>query len=178
MRLRLALALLTAMTTSALTNSALTNSALAEGFEIVVPGRPGVPIIVNGVDVSYAVLEGNYGLGKGVNNQPTIYGGRLVPPEPNVGHYYPSLGLKPAYGRLEIEPPANRRLPQPAESYHDSWSAQSAPNPPNLQPPLPEVPFYPPPVIMAPPGGGDDHMRHDFSGPPQDFRRKPQRLPN
>lgn len=119
MRLGLALAIFLGMT----------SAAFAEGFEIVVPNRPGVPIVVNGVEVNYSVLEGNFGLGKGVNNQPTIYGGRPVPPEPEVGHYYPTLGLKPAYGRLEIEPPANRKLPQPAESYHQSWGAQSAPNP-------------------------------------------------
>ena len=35
-----------------------------EGFDIVIPGRPGVPIIINGVDVSYAVVEGDFGLGK------------------------------------------------------------------------------------------------------------------
>jgi hypothetical protein len=166
MRLRLAFAILLGMS----------SAALAQGFEIVIPGRPGVPIIINGIDASYAVLEGDYGLGKGVNNQPTIYGGRLVPPEPEVGHYYPSLGLKPAYGRLEIEPPANR-LPQPAESYHQSWGAMSAPNPPTQPNAQPEVPFYPPPVIMAPPQG-DDHRRHDFSGPPQDTRRRPEKLPN
>ena len=71
-----------------------------EGFDLVVPGRPGVPIIVNGIDVSYAVLEGDFGLGKGVNNQPTVFGGRYVGwDQPNVGHYYPSLGLRPGYGR-------------------------------------------------------------------------------
>src|SRR5215467_14944740 len=129
MRLRLAFALLLGMS----------SAALAQGFEIVIPGRPGVPIIINGIDASYAVLEGDYGLGKGVNNQPTIYGGRLVPPEPEVGHYYPSLGLKPAYGRLEIEPPANRKLPKPAESYHQSWSSQSAPTPATSPAPPVEV---------------------------------------
>jgi hypothetical protein len=164
MRLPLALALLTG----------LSASAFAEGFEIVVPGRPGVPIVVNGIDVSYAVLEGDFGLGKGVHNQPTIYGGRLLPPEPPVGHYYPTLGLKPAYGRLEIEPPAHRKLPQPAESYHQSWSAQSAPTPATSPTTQPDIPLYPPPVIMAP--NGDD-PRHDFSGPPQDFRRQPERMP-
>jgi hypothetical protein len=148
--------------------TALSATAFAQGFEIVVPGRPGVPIVVNGIDVSYAVLEGSFGLGRGYNNQPTIYGGRLLEPEPPVGHYYPSLGLKPAYGRLEIEPPANRKLPQPAASYHESWSAQSAPNPATLPAPPVDVPLYPPPVILAPRG---DDPRHDFSGPPRDFRR-------
>jgi hypothetical protein len=142
-----------------------------EGFDLVIPGRPGVPIIINGIDVSYAVLEGDFGLGKGVNNQPTVFGGRYVGWDPpNVGHYYPSLGLRPGYGRLEIEPPANRRLPQPAESYHQSWSAESAPQPAQQQP---EIPFYPPPVIMAPHSDDDrDHKRRDFPRQPQDFRKQ------
>ena len=104
--------------------------------------RPGVPIIINGVDASYAVVEGEWGLGKGEQVQPTVYGGRYVDPVPNVGHYYPSAGQTPGYGRLEIEPPANRRLPQPAEGYHQSWSAQSTPQL--------EMPANPPPVIVAP----------------------------
>ena len=146
----------------------LSPSALAsEGVDLVIPGRPGVPIIVNGLDVSYAVIEGDFGLGKGVHNQPTVFGGRLVDPDPNVGHYFPSLGLRPGYGRLEIEPPANRKLPRPAESFHQSWSAQSAPHPPAV---APEVPLYPPPVILAP---GDDWRRNNFSAPPPDFRRGP-----
>ncbi len=95
-----------------------TSVALADGFDLVIPMRPGVPIIVNGIDVSYAVVEGDFGLGKGVHRQPTIYGGRYVDSEPNVGHYYPSLGHQPGYGRMEIEPPASRKLPKPAESYH------------------------------------------------------------
>jgi hypothetical protein len=141
MRLRLALGLMVAMVQAALAS---------EGFDLVIPGRPGVPILLYGVDISYAVVEGSFGLGKGVQNQPTVFGGRYVDPEPNVGHYYPSMGLRPGYGRLEIEPPANRKLPRPAASYHQSWSAQSAPQP--AQSAQPEVPLYPPPVIVAPRG--------------------------
>ena len=120
-------------------------AALAEGFERVIPGRPGVPIIINGVDASYAVVEGEWGLGKNNQVQPTIYGGRYIDPVPQVGHYYPSAGRTPGYGRLEIEPSPNRRLPQPAESYHQSWGAQSAPLPAQMDPPV-----DPPPVIYAP----------------------------
>jgi len=167
MRLPAALAILIGMTPAAFAS---------EGFDIVIPGRPGVPIIINGIDVSYAVIEGDFGLGKGVHMQPTIFGGRLVDPTPNVGHYYPTLGQKPASGRLEIEPPANRRLPQPAESYHQSWSAQSTPQP--AQPAQPEVPFFPPPVIVAP-RGGDPRMPQDFSNPPPNFQNgKNKNLPN
>src|ERR1700740_3430413 len=50
----------------------MSSAALAQGFEIVIPGRAGVPIIINGIDASYAVLEGDFGLGKGVNNQPAL----------------------------------------------------------------------------------------------------------
>jgi hypothetical protein len=160
MRARLALAILIATAPTALAS---------EGFDIVIPGRRGVPIIINGVDASWTVVEGEWGLGKNIHVQPTVYGGRYFDPEPYVGHYYPSLGHRPGYGRLEIEPPANRILPKPAESYHESWSAQSAP--PAPQPPQQEVPFYPPPVIVAPNGNGG------FQGPPgrpQDPRWDPR----
>ena len=117
------------------------------GFDIVVPGRPGVPIIINNIDASYSVVEGVWGLGKNLQVQPTIYGGRYVAERQptDVGHYYPSMGLQPGYGRLEVEPPANRKLPQPPESYHQSWGASSAPLPPQM-----DVPVNPPPVILAP----------------------------
>jgi hypothetical protein len=135
MRAGVVLAVLIATTSTALAGG-------AGGFDIVIPGRPGVPIIINGVDASYAVVEGEWGLGKGEQVQPTVYGGRYVDPVPNVGRYYPSLGHAPGYGRLEIQPPANRRLPQPAESYQQSWSAQS-----QMQF---DIPANPPPVIVAP----------------------------
>ena len=157
MRAGLALAILIGTTAAALADS---------GPVIVIPGRAGVPIIINGVDASYAVVEGDWGLGKGVHVQPTVYGGRYVDPAPNVAHYYPSAGHMPGYGRLEIEPPANRKLPQPAESYYRSWSAQSTP-----QPVQPAVPFYPPPVIVAPQNGD--------AGMPQDFEHhKKQKFPH
>ena len=119
----------------------------ADGFDIVIPGRPGVPIIINGIDVSYAVVEGQWGLAKNVQVQPTIYGGRYIGERQpgDVGHYYPSLGLRPGYGRLEVEPAPGRKLPQPAESYYRNWSSQSAPLLPQA-----DVPADPPPVIVAP----------------------------
>src|SRR6266487_1806481 len=107
MRAGVALAVLMAATSTAFAGG-------AGGFDIVIPGRPGVPIIINGVDASYAVVEGEWGLGKGNKVQPTIYGGSYIDQDPNDGHYYPSAGRMPGYGRLEIEPAANRRLPQPA----------------------------------------------------------------
>src|SRR6266705_671770 len=105
------------------------------GFDIVIPGRPSVPIIINGIDASYALGEGEWGIGRGEQVQPTIYGGRYVDFVSNVGHYYPSAGHVPGYGRLEIEPPANRRLPPRAARFHHSWSAESAPLPAQIDPP-------------------------------------------
>src|ERR1700691_4485770 len=88
MRAGLALALLIGTTLPTLAG---------EGFDIVIPGRPGVPVIINGVDASYAVVEGDFGLGKGAHMQPTVYGGRYVDVdvEPSVGHYYPKAGHNP-----------------------------------------------------------------------------------
>jgi hypothetical protein len=142
------------------------------GFDIVIPGRPGVPIIINGIDASYAVVEGEWGLGRGEQVQPTIYGGRYVDPGPRVGQYYPSAGRVPGYGRLEIEPPANRKLPPRAAHFHHSWSAESAPLPAQIEPP-----YYPPPVIYAP-QGGDFGMPDDF-GPQHDRHdRRPRKHPH
>jgi hypothetical protein len=127
-----------------------------EGFDIAIPPRHGVPVIINRIDASYTVVEGTFGLGKGNYLPPTIYGGRPLAPVPRVGHFYPSLGSKPGYGRMEIEPPADRKLPKPAESYSRSWGSQST-----MQPAEPEVPMDPPAVILAPrdgrsPRGYDD----------------------
>ena len=142
------------------------------GFDIVIPGRPGVPIIINGIDASYAVVEGEWGLGRGEQVQPTIYGGRYVDLGPKVGHYYPSAGRVPGYGRLEIEPPANRKLPPRAQHFHQSWSAQSAPLPPQL-----DVPYDPPAIIFAP-QGGDFRKPHDWSAPsPEHHDRTPRKRP-
>ncbi len=127
------------------------------GTAIVIPGRPGVPIIINGLDASYAVVEGDWGLARGVHVQPTIYGGRYVDPDPRVGRYFPSSGSLPGYGRLEVEPPANRKTPQPAESFVRNYSAQSTPPEPQL-----DVPFDPPPVIVAPQGALPNALSPNF----------------
>jgi hypothetical protein len=139
-------------------------SALAadSGPVIVLPGRHGLPVIINGVDVTGAVLEGDWGLYSPQMVGPTIislpawipgrtypgiyYRGRYVQ-----GSYYPAFGHEPGYGRHEIEPPADRSLPPPAQSFHRSWSSQSAPLPASLDPPV-----VSPPLIVSPqifPGG-------------------------
>jgi hypothetical protein len=163
MRVRVTLAILMAMTSTAFAGG---------GFDIVIPGRPGVPIIINGVDASYAAVEGEWGLGRNWQVQPTIYGGRYIDPVPQVGHYYPSAGHMPGYGRLEIEPPPNRKLPPPAEIYYRSWSSQSAPLPAQSN-----VPVYPPAVIYAPQDGSEGLLQDHSSSQP--FRQRgPRNVPH
>ena len=145
----------------------------SNGPVIAVPGRPGVPVIINGVDASYAVVEGDWGLDKGMHVQPTVYGGHPVEPAPPVGHYYPSSGHLPGIGRLEVE---SADKPRPAESFHQSWSAES-----KQQPAEPAVPLYPPPVIAAPPYPKNS-IQENFAnpmGPSPEIRdpRNPPRHP-
>ena len=86
--------------------------ALAQrGPVIVIPGRPDVPILENGVDISWSVVEGEFGLDRPGQVTPTVIY-RLPPPviptyagaaatEPG---YFPQDGRTPGYGRLEIVP--------------------------------------------------------------------------
>src|SRR5262245_27719965 len=111
---------------------------------IVVPGRPGAPIMMNGSDVSWAVIEGDWGLARPGQVAPTII--YRVGPEallgPAAGPYYPSTGQPPRYGRLEIVPPANRPLPRPAESYYRDWGTQS-----DMSSPVTTYPPFNPPEV-------------------------------
>ena len=135
MRVAVAFALLIATGAAAFADS---------GPVIVIPSRPGVPIIINGQDVSYAVLEGDWGLASRIHVQPTVYGGYWQGVyKPPAGHYYPHSGRIPGVGRVEIDRPP-RHLPQ-AESYHQSWGIESQPTPPQMN-----VPQDPPAVIVAP----------------------------
>lgn len=143
-----------AITLAVLIGTAGAACAESNGPVIAIPGRPGVPVIINGVDASYAVVEGDWGLDKGVHIPITVYGGHPIDPGPPVGHYYPSAGHLPGYGRLEIE---NADKPKPAQSFHQSWSAGSRQADPPV--PLNQVPQYPPPVITAPQFNERDHER-------------------
>jgi hypothetical protein len=107
----------------------------------VIPGKRGVPVIINGVDASYCLIESDWGLARPGHMTPTIID---CPPVVRGGvrgsRYYPEAGRRPGYGRHEIEPPADRRLPPPAPSFHREWSTQSDPLPASLDPPA-LVPF-------------------------------------
>jgi hypothetical protein len=115
---------------------------------IVVPSRPGIPVMINGRDASWCVVEGDWGLYR-PGSYPTVicpapwvkyYANlprRIVSKDPwsKSGYssapayggrgYYPAYGSRPERGRLEVEPPPDRALPEPAESYSRSWSSDS-----------------------------------------------------
>ena len=100
------------------------------GPVFVVPSRPGIPIPINGRDASFSVVEGDIGLARPGHLTPVIIGGgRPLPPRWSYHGvpYYPRFGVPPARGRYEIDPGPDRPLPEPAESYHRSWSTSSDP---------------------------------------------------
>src|SRR4051812_7131293 len=71
---------------------------------IVVPGRPDVPVIIDGIDARGAVVFGDWGLYRPgfapmVEPRPLLFS---IPPPGRA--YYPATGRPPRYGRLEIEP--------------------------------------------------------------------------
>ena len=39
---------------------------------IVIPGKPGVPVVINGYDASYCIVEGDWGLARPGHVTPTI----------------------------------------------------------------------------------------------------------
>jgi hypothetical protein len=92
---------------------------------------------------------------------------------PPVGHYFPSSGHLPGYGRLEIE---SADKPKPAESFHQSWGANSKQADPPA--PLNQVPPYPPPVIVAPPYN-QNSIQQNFGNPRPEPRdpRAPEHRP-
>jgi len=102
----------------------------ADAPAIVIPGRAGVPVIINGGDASYCVVEGDWGLARPGHVPVTVVACPNYRPTPGYeSSYFPAFGRRPGYGRLEIEPPPDRELPKPAESYYRQWDSQSAPVP-------------------------------------------------
>jgi hypothetical protein len=100
------------------------------GPVIVIPGKPGVPVYINGIDASWGVVEGELGLARPGVVTPTVTYRPVVASYPvDAQGYFPSTGKRPGYGRLEVEPPPNRPLPPEAPTYFRSWSSQSAPGP-------------------------------------------------
>jgi hypothetical protein len=129
---------------AALLSAVTASAALAQRApEIVIPGRPGVPVYINGIDASWGIVEGEFGLDRpGMVTPTVIYRPYLSFAPDLLPGYYPADGRRPRYGRLEIVPPPNRRLPPPAPPYYRYWSSESEGGP---------VTDYPPyPVVVAP----------------------------
>lgn len=121
---------------------------------IVVPGRPGVPVLFWGTDVSGAVIEGDFGLDRPGHVAPTVimpYWGPVDAPnassvyDPTPNGYFPKTGHKPRIGRLEVLPPPGQRKPSVAKPFYRQWGVESEPLPATVP-----VPFEPPPVVVAP----------------------------
>ncbi|HXW25462.1 MAG TPA: hypothetical protein VEK73_12020 [Xanthobacteraceae bacterium] len=110
---------------------------------IAVPGKPGVPVVINGVEATGAVVYGDWGLFR-PGGAVVIDGGRVLLPPDWSPHYFPATGRMPAYGRKEIDPHSPR--PTVAQPYHKSWSIESQPGPATEY-----APFAAPPVIVVPP---------------------------
>ena len=93
--------------------------------QIIVPGKPGVPVYINGIESSWGIVEGEFGLDRPNQVAPTVIWRPYLNPVPyGVPGYYPADGRRPGYGRLEITPPANRRLPPPAPTFYRYWSSE------------------------------------------------------
>jgi hypothetical protein len=113
---------------------------------IVVPGRAGVPVMMYGVDVSGAVIEGEWGLNRPGVVAPTVimryWGHDIYGPS---SAYFPTTGQRPRVGRVEVIPPADRRQPKPAEPYFRAWESHSDPAPATIP-----APYDLPPMVIAP----------------------------
>ena len=114
------------------------------GPVIVIPGKPGVPVTINGVIVDGAVVYSDWGLARPGHGELVIEGPLAFAAPWDERGYYPATGRMPRLGRREIEPSRSLR-PRPT-SFRRNWSIGSEFRVPVTEHP----PFDPPPVIMAP----------------------------
>jgi hypothetical protein len=129
--------------------------------EIVIPGKPGVPVMINGIDASWGVVEGEFGLDRpGVVAPTVIYRPLQVSVPYSEPGYFPRSDRKPGYGRLEIVPPPDAPKPPPAPSYFRSWSSQSQPGPVTDYAPYPAPPIVYAPTIEGNHGQKGHHHHH------------------
>ena len=67
----------------------------AEPPAFVVPGKPGVPVMINGYDASHTIVEGDWGLDRPGAMTPTIvYGPRIGARPLYYGPYFPTVGTQ------------------------------------------------------------------------------------
>jgi hypothetical protein len=132
----------TAFALAALAQSGFADHAPA----YVIPGRPDVPVMINGYDAAWGVVEGDWGLYRPgaiapvvIPSGPTIY-------PPRARSYFPSLGRQPLLGRREIDTPPRRLAPAP--SFRRSWGAASDPGPATDY--APSLPIIVAPTVRPP----------------------------
>lgn len=112
---------------------------------IALPGNRQVPVVINGIDATGAVVVSDWGLYAPGRRVPEVIGGRPAPWWSPSGGYFPGTGRRPRSGRREVEPRSRASHPQPAVPFYRSWSTESGPAP------VTEYPLFdPPPVILAP----------------------------
>jgi hypothetical protein len=130
---------------AALCAAALAAPARAQtGPVIAIPGKIGVPVVMNGVIVDGAVIWGDWGLARPTHGVVVDGVVAFAAPPQDSRDYYPKTGHKPRVGRHEIE---SKRHPHPRPtSFRRDWSAESSVNAPVTEYP----PFDAPPVILAP----------------------------
>ena len=115
------------------------------GPVIAIPGKVGVPVIMNGVIVDGAVIWGDWGLARPTHGVVVDGLVEFAPPPHDARAYFPQTGRKPRVGRQEVQPTSHSPT---NTNFHRDWSAGS-----NFKAPVTEYPPYdPPPVILAPRG--------------------------
>jgi hypothetical protein len=145
------------------------------GPVIAIPTRPGIPIVINGWDASYAIVEGDWGLARPSIGIAVIGGGPVLPNpvyEPR-RHYHPRYGRPPARGRFEVEPAFDQPLPEPAAPFRRSWSTSSQPQPVYGEP-APRMRYNPadvPATIIDPQTFPPEFYPEGFVPPPRRFRQ-------
>ena len=128
------------------------------GPVIVIPTRRDVPVVLYGRDVSYVVVESDWGLSRPGHMAPAIIG--YAPPvgdraSPIRGVNYPRYGRAPARGRNEASL-SDRPVPEPAQNFSRTWGASSADVQRSTNMPInqlnqrPVDPFYPPVPMPGP----------------------------
>ena len=139
---------------------------------IAVPGHPEVPAFVDGIDASYGVVIGEWGLYRAGQIAPKVirpwgappayypgsFGAGAFYPGSTPSGYYPTTGRRPRYGRQEVEAPGER-VQRPAESYRRSWSAGSPPVPAT------EYPQFEPPQVSVEPRPFRRRWQRDLHAP-------------
>ena len=112
---------------------------------IAIPGHLGIPVMIDGIDASGAVVTGDWGLSRPGHGYVLIEGGRPYRRLPVRPHFFPATGKPPKVGRDEIQTPTSH--PVPPADFHRSWSAGSPTVPATAQPETPPM------IIFSPPGG-------------------------